>query len=146
MVFCYRSSYSTRRAIGSAGFFLGELARLESEAIVTCVTDATDFAGVETQRAGGPLGRLVMQKLAYAVTIAASGLFVGTALAAPVTIGTTQSSVQKQCGNKLGCSTACGSTSCDYECKKGKCTVTINLAGAGGKNTATGVNATQQMR
>lgn len=74
-----------------------------------------------------------MPKLVLVTAIAAFGLLVDAAWAAPVTIGTTQSSVQKQCGNKLGCSTSCGSTSCDYQCDKDKkgnttCTVTINLA------------------
>ena len=86
-----------------------------------------------------------MQKLAFVTAIAAFGLLVDTAWAAPVTITTTKGDVQKQCGNKVGCSTACGSTSCDYGCdKKGKCTVTINLVhprGGGGGSASSGVNA-----
>jgi hypothetical protein len=81
-----------------------------------------------------------MSKLVLVAAVAAFGLLVDAAWAAPVTISTTQSSVQKQCGNKLGCSTSCGSTSCDYECnKKGtKCTVTINLAHPTGGGPASG--------
>jgi hypothetical protein len=86
-----------------------------------------------------------MQRLALVTAIAAFGLLVDTAWAAPVTVTTTKGDVQKQCGNKVGCSTACGSTSCDYGCdKKGKCTVTIDLVrprGGRGGSASSGVNA-----
>jgi hypothetical protein len=87
-----------------------------------------------------------MRKLVLAAAIAAFGLLVDAAWAAPVTITTTQGDVQKQCGNKLGCSTSCGGTSCDYQCSKGKkgttCTVTINLVRpTGGGPESGGVRA-----
>jgi hypothetical protein len=85
-----------------------------------------------------------MPKLVLVAAIAASGLLVDAAWAKPVTIQTTQTSVQKQCGNKLGCSTFCGSTSCDYECKGKKCTVTINIARPGGSAPTSGGTAARE--
>lgn len=79
-----------------------------------------------------------MSKLVLIMAIAAFGLFAGAAWAKPVTISTTQGDVQKQCGNKLGCSAFCGRASCDYECKGKKCTVTISDVHAGGSGSTSG--------
>jgi hypothetical protein len=69
-----------------------------------------------------------MQKIIFAVALAAFGLVAGEALAVTV-LNTTQESVKGQCAGKTKCSAACGSTLCDYVCEdpKKQCTVAIFL-------------------
>jgi|EndMetStandDraft_5_1072996.scaffolds.fasta_scaffold491532_3 hypothetical protein len=66
-----------------------------------------------------------MRALIVAVAIAVIGL---TGAASAVTIiKTTQSDVKKHCNGKTSCMRDCGSTYCNYNCKKPKkqCTVAV---------------------
>jgi hypothetical protein len=84
-----------------------------------------------------------MQKLIFAVAFVVVGSISNEAWATK--INTTVSSVQKECGNKIGCSKTCGSTSCDYECKGKNCTVTINMvSGGGGRSGSSGTGTKAQ--
>ena len=78
-----------------------------------------------------------MKNFVLVMALTTFALLTGGACEA-TTISTTKADVKKQCGNSVGCSTACGSTTCDYGCKGSKCTVTINLKIHRGTGTGTG--------
>ncbi|MEY9235416.1 recombinational DNA repair protein RecR [Bradyrhizobium japonicum] len=67
-----------------------------------------------------------MRKLVLATAVVAFGFMTSQASAVTV-LTTTQGDVKKQCAGKTKCSTACGSTLCDYVCDdpKRQCTVAI---------------------
>jgi hypothetical protein len=68
-----------------------------------------------------------MQKLVFVVTLAAFSLLTGGAWAKTV-LHVTKADVLTQSGNGHGCNNVdCGHTTCNYQCKGSKCTVTINL-------------------
>jgi hypothetical protein len=65
-----------------------------------------------------------MRTLILVAVFSAFGL--STALALSTTLGTTVETVKGNCqGKESGCWTPCGSTTCNYKCDGGNCTVTI---------------------
>jgi len=69
-----------------------------------------------------------MKKLIFAATFSVAAFLAYEASAVTV-LDTTQKSVKEQCAGKTSCTTACGSTLCDYVCDdpKKQCTATVFL-------------------
>ncbi|WP_155255197.1 hypothetical protein [Bradyrhizobium elkanii] len=69
-----------------------------------------------------------MRTMVFAVAFAVFG-FLATEASAGTVLNTTQADVKKQCEGKTKCSTACGSTLCNYVCDdpKQQCTVAIYI-------------------
>lgn len=67
-----------------------------------------------------------MRRIAFVIAFAAFGLLAVEAQAVTV-LNTTQQDVKGQCAGKTSCTTACGSTLCDYVCDdpKKQCTVAV---------------------
>jgi hypothetical protein len=74
-------------------------------------------------------GRAKMRKFIFAMTTLAVFGFLTSEASAVTVLNTTQADVKKQCEGKTKCSSACGSTMCDYVCDnpKKQCTVAIFL-------------------
>lgn len=85
-----------------------------------------------------------MRKFVFVVAFAAFGLLASEASAVTV-LTTTQGDVKKQCEGKTSCSTACGSTLCDYVCDnpKKQCTVAIFLKKRPGRVTGAATAGTK---
>ncbi len=67
-----------------------------------------------------------MRKILFVIAFVAFGFAVSQARAVTV-LTTTQGDVKAQCGGKTSCTTACGSTLCDYSCDhpSKQCTVAV---------------------
>lgn len=71
-----------------------------------------------------------MRAAVFATALAVFGMAATSAWAVTV-LNTTQADVKRECGGKTKCSTACGSTLCDYVCTdpKKQCTVAVFMKG-----------------
>lgn len=67
-----------------------------------------------------------MRKMIFAVAFAVAG-FLATEASAVTVLNTTQADVKKQCAGQTECTTACGSTLCNYTCNdpSKQCTVAV---------------------
>lgn len=70
-----------------------------------------------------------MKKLVLAAAVIGFGFLISSEASAVTVLTTTQADVKKQCAGKTKCSTACGSTICNYVCDKPKkqCTATVYM-------------------
>ncbi len=67
-----------------------------------------------------------MRKMVFVVAFAAFG-FVASEASAVTVLTTTQKDVKKQCEGKTSCSSACGSTLCNYVCDDPKKQFTVAI-------------------
>ena len=83
-----------------------------------------------------------MRKTTFVLALIAFGLLAGQARAVTV-LNTTQTDVKAQCGGKTSCTTACGSTLCDYVCDdpKKQCTVAVFIKRIAGTKPLGGAEA-----